>query len=100
MLCVHTRKKRQANSGDFTHETITSLRKINAIKTADILQQAIEQFPKFTVPKDRAKRQEVLEQIEGAANEVWEQLDQAFYKYEENLNDLNLEYIKQNRSSF
>jgi len=88
------------SSGDFAHETITSLRKIGADKTAVILQKAIDQFPDSTVPKDRTNRQEILEQIEDTANEVWEQLDQAFYKYEDNLYDLNIEYIKQNRNSF
>lgn len=88
------------SSGDFAHDTIISLRTIGADKTADILQKAIDQFPNSTVSKDRAKRQEVLEQIEEAANEVWEQLDQTFYKYEDDLNELNIQYIKQNRSSF
>ena len=88
------------SSGDFAHETITSLRAIGAGKTAGILQKAIDQFPGSVVPKDRVKRQEVLEKIEDKANEVWEQLDQAFYKYEDNLNDLNIEYVKQNRTSF
>lgn len=88
------------SSGDFAHETISSLRTIGADKTADILQNAIDQFPGSAVPNDRVKRQEVLEQIEDTANEVWEQLDQAFYKYEDNLNDLNIDYVKRNRSSF
>ena len=88
------------SSGDFVHDTTISLQTIGANKTADILQQAIDQFPNSTVPKDRTQGQEVLEQIEDTANEVWEQLDQAFYKYEDNLNDLNIDYIKQNRSSF
>ncbi|MBS1600622.1 MAG: DMP19 family protein [Bacteroidetes bacterium] len=88
------------SSGDFAHDTIISLKIIGANKTADILQQAIDQFPNSTVPKDRAQRQEVLEQIEDNANAVWEQLNQSFYKYEENLNELNIDYIKQNRSSF
>lgn len=88
------------SSGDFAHETIVSLQTIGANKTADILQQAIDQFPNSAVPKDRAKRQEVLEQIEEQADKVWEQLDQTFNKCEDNLYDLNIEYIKQNRSSF
>jgi hypothetical protein len=88
------------SSGDFAHDTIISLQTIGANKTANILQQAIDQFPNSAVPKDRAQRQEVLEKIEDTANEVWEQLDQAFYKYEDNLNGLNIDYIKQNRSSF
>ena len=88
------------SSGDFAHETIVSLQTIGATKTADILQQAINQFPNSTVPRDRAKRQEVLAQIEEVADEVWEQLNQTFYKYQDNLNELNIEYIKQKRSSF
>lgn len=88
------------SSGDFAHETIISLRIIGAYKTADILQKAIDQFPNSRVSKDRAKRQEVLEQIEDAANDVWEELDQTFYKYEDDLNELNIQYIKQNLNSF
>lgn len=88
------------SSGDFAHETLTSLRTIGANKTEKILQHAIDQFPKSIVPKDNAERRVIVEQIEDKANEAWEQLDQAFYKYDDNLNDLNIEYIKQNRSLF
>ena len=88
------------SSGDFTYETLTSLRAIGANKTSDILQQAIDQFPNSKVPKDRAERQEILEQIQEKANEIWEQLDQMFYKYEDNLFDLNIAFIRQNRNLF
>lgn len=88
------------SSGDYAHETLTSLKLIGANKTVDILQKAIDQFPNSTVSKDRDKRQNFLEQMEEKANEVWEQLDQAFYKYDDNLNDLNIEFIKQNKNSF
>lgn len=88
------------SSGDFAHQTLISLRQINAINTADILQSAIDQFPNSIVPKDRSERQEILEKIEEKADEVWEQLDKRFLEYEDNLYDLNIEFIKQNRSSF
>jgi hypothetical protein len=88
------------SSGDFAHETIASLKSIGANKTAELLQQAINQFPNYNVPKDKAKRQEILEIIEISANEVWEELDMAFYKYEDNLYDLNIAYLKQNRNLF
>lgn len=88
------------SSGDFAHQTIISLRQINAIKTVDILQLAIDQFPNSTVPQDRSERQNILEQIEEKANEIWGQLDERFFKYEDNLYDLNIVFIKQNRSSF
>lgn len=88
------------SSGDYAHETLTSLQAIGANKTADILRQAIDQFPNSIVPKDRQERQNVLGQIEAKANEEWEHLDQKFYAYEDDLNELNLQYVKQNRASF
>ena len=88
------------SSGDFAHQTLISLRQINAIKTADIFQLAIDLFPNSIVPKERSERQEILETIEEKADEVWEQLDKRFLEYEDNLYDLNIEFIKQNRSSF
>jgi len=88
------------SSGDFAHETIKSLKIIRADKTADKLQKAIDQFPDKTVPKDRIKRQVVLEKIEETANEIWEELDQKFFVYEDDLNTLNIEYIRQNKNNF
>lgn len=77
-----------------------SLKAIAAEKTASILQQAIDQFPNSIIPKDRDQRTEVLEQIEEAANKVWDELDQFFYKYEDDLNALNIAYIKKNKDLF
>jgi len=88
------------SSGDNAHETILSLKAIGADKTADILQKAIDQFPDKTVPKDRDKRTEIVEQIEEVADEVWNDLDQKFYQYEDNLNALNIEYIKKHTDFF
>ena len=88
------------SSGDNAHETILSLKAIGADKTADILQKAIDQFPIKTVPKDRDKRTEIIEQIEEVADEVWNDLDQKFYQYEDNLNALNIEYIKKHKDFF
>ena len=88
------------SSGDFAHETIDSLRIIGAEKTAAILQKAIDQFPGKTVLKDRIARQAVLERIEETADEVWEELDQIFFTYEDNLNELNIEYVRLNKDKF
>ncbi len=40
------------SSGDYSHETIQSLKSIGATTTALILQRATDQFPNKTVPKD------------------------------------------------
>jgi hypothetical protein len=88
------------SSGDNAHETILSLKAIGADKTADILQKAIDQFPNKSVPKDRDERTELVEQIEDTANEVWEELDEMFFEYEDDLNTLNIEYVKKNKDFF
>lgn len=82
------------SSGNYANEVIDSLVAIGANKTAEIVRNANNQFPNGKVPKDRDERQKALEQIKEKANEVWENLDQDFYKYEEDLNTLNLEFVK------
>lgn len=86
--------------GAQAHQTVQSLQKIGANKTAAILQKAIEQFPNSEVPEDRTERLEIMEQIEETANPVWDELDEQFYKYEDNLNLLNIEFIKKNMDQF
>ncbi len=85
------------SSGDFANETIQSLKNIRAEKTADILVEAINQFPDKNVPRDRDKRQSILEAIEQKAVTKWRELDQQFYKYEDDLNALNMEYVEENK---
>lgn len=88
------------SSGDNAFETIQSLKVIGANKTLAILQKAIDQFPDKTVLKERSERNKIIDQIEEDVNEVWDELDQQFFKYEDNLNDLNIEYIKQHKDLF
>ena len=88
------------SSGNYAHETIKSLQTIGANTTADLLQNAIDQFPDHKVPKNRDERMELVKSNEEKANEVWEELNQKFYQYTDNLNDLNINYIKKNRNEF
>ncbi|MBK9449520.1 MAG: DMP19 family protein [Bacteroidetes bacterium] len=88
------------SSGDFAHKTLQSLLTIGANKTADILQKAIDQFPSGNVPEDRTKRQEILEQIQETADLVWEELDQKFFTCEDDLNTLNIEFVRKNNDKF
>ena len=88
------------SSGNFAHETILSLQAVGANKTADILIQASNQFPEKKVPKDRDARIEKVEQIESAANDIWEDLDQKFFAYQEDLNSLNLDFVKKYKDNF
>lgn len=88
------------SSGDNAHETILSLQAIGATKTGTLLQKAIDQFPNKTVPAERDERVEIVEQIEETANDVWEKLDEEFFACEDDLDALNIEYIRKNRNFF
>ena len=88
------------SSGQFAHETLLSLKAIGANKTADILQSAIDQFPDKNVPKDSDTRQECVEQIEDTANEIWDELDQKFYEYQDDLESFNLDFVKKYKDDF
>ncbi|GHT34296.1 hypothetical protein FACS189434_10190 [Bacteroidia bacterium] len=84
------------NNGQYAHETVHSLKAIGAEKTADLLQKAINKFPKSKVPKDWDERCNRLEKIEDKDDEIWDKFDDKFYDYEDNLNELNLNYIREN----
>ncbi|MFV0190838.1 DMP19 family protein [Empedobacter falsenii] len=88
------------SSGEFSFETVQSLKEIKAFYTATILEEAICQFPNNNVPKDRDSREEIIEEIEHIANDVWEDLDSKLYEYEDNLSELNLSYIRNNIKYF
>jgi hypothetical protein len=86
--------------GNFAHETIAALSEIKAHKTSEILKLAVAAFPNKTAPKDREERQNIMDDIEDAANLIWEELDQKFYLYDDDINGLLINYIKLNRASF
>lgn len=88
------------SSGDFAHENVLSLKTIGANKTADILQQAIDQFPDKQVPKNRNDRIKIIEQIDEKARKSWNQLTQKFLEYKDNLNILNMNFVKANKDQF
>jgi hypothetical protein len=88
------------SSGDYAHETNYSLKIIGAYKTANIVMRANDQFPYKVVPKDRAERQKILEQMQDTSSEIWKELDERFLAYEEDLNAFNLEFIRKNKAFF
>jgi Domain of unknown function (DUF4375) len=88
------------SSGDFAHETLIALKLIGAIATANLLQTAINEFPNQSVPKDRDERIDFITNLREKTSDVWEKLDQKFFAYEDDLNTLNIEYVRKNRHSF
>ena len=88
------------SSGDYAHETLNGLNTIGAHRMADILTKANSVWPNQTVPKDWTERQNVQETIEEKADPVWQQCDNDFYEYPDDLAGLLLDYVKQHKADF
>ena len=62
------------SAGDDAASTLEILKRINAVETAKLLEDAISRFPNSTVPPERENRQEILEEID-PEEELFEDLD-------------------------
>ena len=85
------------SSGDFSNEVVDAFKKIGAFKTAEICKKALAVF-NGEVPTDRTERENLLDSLD--CDDVLSECDDAFYEYEDNLEELNHEYIMQNRKFF
>lgn len=88
------------SSGNFAEETVRSLKAVGAHKTAEILFRANSVFSEGNVPKDQEPRQRLVEAIEKDGNNQWQQLEDKFMAYEDDLNSLNMSYIRTNIDKF
>lgn len=88
------------SSGNYANETIDALILIEAYKTAEIVKKANSEFKNGSVPKDRAERQNELELIEENAEENWNNLDSEFYEYNDDLTELLIAFVINNKSDF
>ena len=83
------------SSGQFAHEIFQAYLAIKAETTLDILTKAIHLFPEMPVPKDSRIRQQIL-MGKDSNIDLWDALDLEFYKYEDNIIELNLNYVREN----
>ncbi|MBQ8003443.1 MAG: DUF4375 domain-containing protein, partial [Clostridia bacterium] len=72
---------------------------IGAVKTAQICIRAMGAFG-GKVPTDRFERQEVMETFGEDISELFNECDNDFYNYEDDLLELNYQYIIKNKKSF
>ena len=88
-----------SSSGQFTHEIFQAYLAIKAEKTVDILTKAIFFFPEIPVPKNIKIRQGILMQKESNID-LWDELDLQFEKYEDDIVQLTIDYVRENISYF
>lgn len=84
------------SSGDMANEAVSSFEKIGANKTAEICKKAVSVYGD-SVPQNRDERQSLL--IDDV-DEILNECDSAFYKYEDDLTALNYQFIINNKDSF
>lgn len=88
------------SSGNFAGKAVKALNEIGAHRTAEICAKALSVFG-GDVPTDWNERQERLDELdEEMLEETFEECDDAFYDYEDDLEALNYAYIMKHREQF
>lgn len=88
------------SSGDFSNELVSAFTAIGANTTASICQRAVAAFGQ-DIPVDRDEREELLTELESKGiDKIWEECDDAFYAYDDNLNELNYKFVMKHKGSF
>lgn len=88
------------SSGALSGELVHSLTEIGAYKTAEICRKALSAFG-ADMPVDRAEREEFLDKMfSKELDDILNQCDNDFYKYEEDLDELNYAYMMKHREYF
>jgi len=88
------------SSGDHSQLTFQILEKIGALKTKDILYKAFAFFPDHNPYENREKRWEQMEDWTEETEEKLNNLDDEFYKYEENIHKLLYDYCIAHKDEF
>jgi hypothetical protein len=88
------------SSGENAHETLIALEKINAPKTAKLLTDAISVFPKLPIPKDTNVRRKLMDNLSDKISNTWDELDNQFYKSQEHIGGLVINYVRENKNHF
>jgi len=87
------------SSGQFSHEILQAYVAIKATKTVEIISKAIQLFPEIPVPKNLRIRQQTL--MASSNNlDLWDELDEEFDKYEDDIIQLTLNYVREHIGYF
>lgn len=84
------------NSGDFANEVVDALRTIGADGMAEICQTACSVFGGKVPERVEERRIELVNE----QKELWNQCDDEFYKYPDDLLELNYAYIREKKEKF
>ncbi len=85
--------------GDQAKSAPSALRVIGANRMADLVEQANAAFGLKGPPEDWIARQTRLDEIRGAADSVWESLEQEFWLYPDDISGLLRAHIENLRGA-
>ena len=89
------------NAGNFANETVEALTAIGATHTALILDKGNGLFKEGVVPEDRESRIEELGSLDySEVTWLFDELDNQFYEYNDDISALNLKYVLINKEAF
>ena len=88
------------SSGNYAGELENAFQKIGAVKLAEICRTALDAFG-AELPSDVEERRELLAKLKSdEIDNVLDECDNAFYRYEEDLNSLIYAYVLKNKADF
>jgi hypothetical protein len=88
------------STGDDAYKALEAYKEIGSLTTTNIVQRAIELFPQHSFPKSTHERRNLLETMNNSIVEEWDKLDDEFYKYDEDIINLMIDFVKRNISDF
>lgn len=87
------------SSGQFAHEILQVYIAIKATKTVEIISRAIQLFPVIPVPKNlRIRQQALMASLDNL--DLWDDLDKEFDKYEDDIVQLTIDYVRNHLDYF
>lgn len=88
------------SSGNFSNEVVSAFHAIGANTTAAICKKALSALG-CEIPVDRDEREKMLDELENdEIDGIFEECDNAFYDYIDNLNELNHKFAMKNKEWF
>lgn len=88
--------------GMFNEELVAAFEEIEASATAEICERALEALGDDLPDVDSDEWEDALDELLDSddVNEILEECDDAFYEYEDDLDELNYEYVMENKDAF
>jgi len=86
-------------SGNYASEMYDALEAIGSKEFKSILFESMQAF-RGIIPKDQLTRQRYMEDYNDECTAIWEPLNESFYKYEEDMHSLLVDYVREHILEF